>query len=42
MAHSAVAGRAPAGSKRDILGKIPFFSEAPADLRKELSEAGAL
>jgi CRP/FNR family transcriptional regulator len=42
MAHSAVAARAPAASKRDILARIPFFNEAPADLRKALFDAGIL
>src|SRR3954471_15867553 len=42
MSHSAVAGRAPAGSKRDILARIPFFAEAPSELRKAISEAGTI
>ena len=42
MAQSAVAGRAPAGSKRDILARIPFFIDAPLELRKAISDAGTI
>ena len=42
MAQSAVAGRAPAGSKRDILARIPFFLAAPLELRKAISDAGTM
>ena len=42
MTQTAVAGRAPAGSKREILSRIPVFSQAPADLRKEISEAASI
>jgi len=36
MANTVAAGRAPAGTKREILSKLPFFTEAPAELRKSL------
>jgi len=42
MASTIAAGRAPAGSKREILSRIPFFNEAPPELRKEISEAAAV
>lgn len=42
MANSIATGRAPAGTKREILSKIPFFTEAPAELRKELLGAAAV
>jgi len=42
MASTVATGRVPAGSKREILSRIPFFAEAPAELRKELGEAAAV
>jgi CRP/FNR family transcriptional regulator len=42
MASTVAAGRAPAGSKRETLSRIPFFTEAPPELRKEISEAAAV
>ncbi len=35
-------GRATAGGKREILGRIPFLAEAPPDLRKEFAEASTV
>jgi CRP/FNR family transcriptional regulator len=42
MVNSVATGRAPAGTKREVLSKIPFFTEAPAELRKALLEAAAV
>src|SRR2546427_3916405 len=42
MASSIAPGRAPAGSKRETLAKIPFFTEAPVELRKALADAAAI
>src|SRR2546430_5358795 len=42
MTHTVATGRAPAGTKREILSKIPFFIQAPAELRKELLDAAAV
>jgi CRP/FNR family transcriptional regulator len=42
MASSVVAGRAPAGTKREALSRIPFLAEAPAELRKAFSEAAII
>src|SRR2546425_4285393 len=38
MANTVAAGRAPAGTKREILAKLPFFTDAPAELRKSLTQ----
>ena len=38
MANAVAAGRAPAGIKREILSKLPFFTDAPAELRKSLTQ----
>jgi len=42
MASSVAAGRAPAGSKREVLSRIPFFAQAPTDLRKAVTDAAAV
>jgi CRP/FNR family transcriptional regulator len=42
MANTVETGRAPAGSKRETLSKIPFFADAPAELRKSLIDAASI
>jgi CRP/FNR family transcriptional regulator len=42
MVHSVAAGRAPAGTKREALSRIPFLVEAPAELRKAFSDTAAV
>jgi len=42
MVHSAPGGRVSAGSKRDLLSRIPFFAEAPTELRKAFADAAAV
>ena len=42
MASSLATGRAPVGSKREALSKIPFFAEAPGDLQKAVTEAAVV
>lgn len=42
MANTIATGRAPAGNKREILSKIPFFTEAPPELKKALTEAASI
>ena len=42
MVNTIATGRAPAGTKREILSKIPFFTDAPAELRKEFLDAAAV
>jgi CRP/FNR family transcriptional regulator len=42
MANTIASGHAPAGSKREILGKIPFFNEASVELRKEITDAASV
>ncbi len=42
MANTIATGRAPAGNKREILSKIPFFSEAPSELKRALTEAASI
>ena len=42
MAHSMGGGRPPAGNKRDTLSRIPFFAEAPTDLRRAFAESATV
>ena len=42
MASTVTGGRAPATSKREILGKIPLFQSASALLRAEINDASAI
>jgi CRP/FNR family transcriptional regulator len=42
MASTVTSGRAPAASKREILGKIPLFQSASPALRTEIQEAAAI
>ncbi len=42
MASTVTSGRAPAASKREILGKIPLFQSASPALRAEIQEAAAI
>jgi CRP/FNR family transcriptional regulator, anaerobic regulatory protein len=42
MVNSVATGRAPAGSKREILSKLPFYSESSADFRKALADSAAV
>ncbi|HLQ65727.1 MAG TPA: Crp/Fnr family transcriptional regulator [Candidatus Limnocylindrales bacterium] len=42
MANAVASSRASAGSKREVLARIPFFSEAPMDLKGALAEAASV
>jgi CRP/FNR family transcriptional regulator len=42
MPSSVASGRASAGNKREILAKIPLFTEAPSELRKAFAEESAV
>jgi CRP/FNR family transcriptional regulator len=42
MANTIATGRAPAGNKREILSKIPFFNDAPSELKRALMEAATI
>jgi len=42
MASTIATGREPTGSKRDILARIPFITEAPPELRSLLTEAASV
>jgi CRP/FNR family transcriptional regulator len=42
MVSTIAPGRAPAGSKRETLSRIPFFTEAPTELRKAITEAATI
>jgi CRP/FNR family transcriptional regulator len=42
MANTIATGRAPAGTKRELLARIPFFTEAPSELRKAITEAATV
>jgi CRP/FNR family transcriptional regulator len=42
MPNTVTNGRAPASTKREILARIPFFTEAPAELRKSLLQEAAV
>lgn len=42
MPSTVASGRASAGSKREILAKIPLWAEAPSDLRKAFTEEAAV
>src|SRR5262245_28285086 len=41
MANPVAGGRAPAG-KRETLSRIPFFAEAPAELRKAITDSATI
>jgi CRP/FNR family transcriptional regulator len=42
MPSTVASGRASAGNKREVLAKVPLFTEAPSDLRKALAEEAAV
>ena len=42
MASTVTSGRPSTGSKREILAKVPFFSEAPVELRSAIAEAATV
>ncbi len=42
MANTIATGRGPAGTKREVLTRIPFFAEAPAELRKSLADEASV
>src|SRR5258705_10518925 len=42
MPTSVASSRASAGSKREILARIPFIAEAPSELRKAFAEAATV
>jgi CRP/FNR family transcriptional regulator, anaerobic regulatory protein len=42
MATTVSSARAPAGNKREVLERIPFFTDAPSELRREFMEAAAV
>jgi|SRR5882672_3389291 len=42
MPTTVASSRSSAGSKREILAKIPFIAEAPSELRKAFAEAATL
>jgi CRP/FNR family transcriptional regulator len=42
MANTIATGRGPAGTKREVLTRIPFFAEAPAELRKSLVDEASV
>ncbi len=42
MANSVATARAPALTKREILNRLPLFTQAPTELRKELLDAATV
>lgn len=42
MASTIATGRAPTGSRREILAQVPFITEAPPELRSLLTEAASI